>query len=178
MVFKASRYGRPVLLADYLFQMKGENKMSNKDQTGIPRRRFITLGVGSIGAILGVSYLGLAGDFLNPTEAATQPILEVGKVSDFPSGTTKLVSYKGNGIDEGVYVANLGSDGWYAFDFHCTHLQCAVNWVEATKQFMCPCHGGVYDQKGNVVSGPPPKALPRRVIKISGDSVLVGGGMV
>ncbi len=150
--------------------------MNNEEQKGMPRRRFLALGVGSVAAVMGLGYLGVAGDFLKPAAAATsQPLWKVGQVSDFPEGVTKLVSYQGTGIEEGVYVTNLGSKGWLALDFHCRHLQCAVNWVEATKQFVCPCHGGVYDQMGNVISGPPPGPLYRRVIKISGDSVMVGG---
>jgi len=131
--------------------------------------------VGSIGAVIGLSYVGVIGDFLNPPPANAEPLQEVGKVSDFTEGTPKLVTYTGNGSEEGLYVMNLGQEGWIALDFHCTHLQCAVNWVESTKQYMCPCHGGVYDMKGNVLSGPPPQPLHRRLIQVQGDSVQVGG---
>lgn len=124
---------------------------------------------------MGLGYLGLASDFLNPPAANAAPLQEVGKVSDFPEQTPTLVSYKGAGVEEGVYVVNLGSEGWLALDFHCTHLQCGVNWVDAANKFMCPCHGGVYDIKGNVLSGPPPQALHRRKILVEGDSVQVGG---
>lgn len=151
--------------------------MSEQEGKGISRRQFLQLGVGSVGTVLGVSYLGLAGAFLNPQSASAQDLKEIGKVGDFPEGKPKLVAYDNGGVKEGVYVINFGAEGWLALDFHCTHLQCAVNWVEATKQFMCPCHGGVYDIKGNVVSGPPPKSLPMRVIKVKGDTVSIGGRM-
>ncbi len=149
--------------------------MNDKKQVKLSRRRFLSLGVGSMGAILGLGYLGLAGDFLNPTAANAEPLQAVGKVSDFPEQTPTLVSYKGAGVDEGVYVVNLGSEGWLALDFHCTHLQCGVNWVDSANKFMCPCHGGVYDIKGHVLSGPPPQSLHRRKILVAGDSVQVGG---
>lgn len=149
--------------------------MSNEQKKGMPRRHFIKLGVGSVGAIIGLSYIGLSGDFLNPQVADAEPLQEVGQVAEFEEGTPKFVTYKGTTTDEGVYVVNLGSEGWLALDFHCTHLQCGVNYVNGTKQFICPCHGGVYDLKGRVQSGPPPKNLPRRVIQIQGNSVMVGG---
>ncbi|MHB1651362.1 MAG: Rieske 2Fe-2S domain-containing protein [Desulfitobacteriaceae bacterium] len=149
--------------------------MDNDNKREVSRRRFLSLGVGSVGALVALSYVGLTVDFLNPPPANAEPLQDVGKVSDFTEGEPKLVSYKGNGIEEGVYVVNLGSEGWQALDFHCTHLQCAVNWVSTAKRFMCPCHGGVYDLKGNVLSGPPPKPLPRRVIQVQGDSIRVGG---
>ncbi|AFM39940.1 Rieske Fe-S protein [Desulfosporosinus acidiphilus SJ4] len=149
--------------------------MNNEQGKGIPRRRFLAWGAGSVGAVIGLSYVGLLGDFLNPPAANAEPLQEVGRVSDFEEGTPKFVTYKGSTTAEGVYVVNLGSEGWLALDFHCTHLQCGVNYVDAVKKYICPCHGGVYDLKGQVLSGPPPKNLPRRVIQIQGDSVMVGG---
>lgn len=143
------------------------------------RRKFLSLGIGTLGAAMGISYLGLFGKFMGPKSvAAAGKLQEVGKVEKFPVDTPTLVGYKGTGTDEGVYVINLGSEGFIALDFHCTHLECAVNWVQATKQFICPCHGGLYDIKGTVLSGPPPKPLHRRLIKIEGDNVLIGGRLV
>lgn len=149
--------------------------MLNKKNPGTSRRRFLGLGISALGSILGLSYVGLIGDFFNPPPLQARTLQEVGQVTDFPLHQPKLVSYKGAGIDEGVYVINFGPEGWLALDFHCTHLQCAVTWIDATQQFVCPCHGGIYDLKGNVLSGPPPKNLPMRQIKIQGESVFVGG---
>lgn len=148
-----------------------------KNTVNIGRRRFMKLGIGAAGAVIGLSYVGLLGDFLAPPAAAADyPLQEIGQAGDFPVDTPKLVSYKGQGVEEGAYVINLGgSEGLIALDFHCTHLECAVNWISATKQFICPCHGGVYDIKGNVISGPPPRALYRRVIKVENDTVKLGG---
>lgn len=149
--------------------------MEKEYEKGMPRRRFLALGIGSAGAIIGLSYVGLLGDFLSPPAANAEPLQEVGRIAEFEEGTPKFVTYKGSTTDEGVYIVNLGNEGWLALDFHCTHLQCGVNYVDSVKQFMCPCHGGVYDIKGQVLSGPPPKNLPRRVIQIQGDSLMVGG---
>lgn len=54
----------------------------------------------------------------------------------------------------------------------CSHLGCQVGWDPQTSQFHCPCHGGVYDAKGQVVSGPPPNPLVRLDAKLemSGES--------
>jgi thiosulfate dehydrogenase [quinone] large subunit len=50
------------------------------------------------------------------------------------------------------------SDGTFiAFSAVCTHAGCPVQYDPATVQFVCPCHGGVYNARtGHVVSGPPP----------------------
>jgi Rieske Fe-S protein len=149
--------------------------LNTSEGNGLPRRRFLKLGAGSVGAIIGLSYVGVIGDFLNPPAASAEPLQKVGTVDEFAVGTPKLVTYQGNGIEEGLYVTNFGQGEWLALDFHCTHLQCAVNWIQSTQQYACPCHGGVYDIRGNVISGPPPRALRKRRIKVEGDSVQIGG---
>jgi cytochrome b6-f complex iron-sulfur subunit len=155
-----------------------EKPIDGKSESGMSRRRFLTLGVGAAGTAIALSYIGTAGKFLEPPAANAETLKEVGKLSDFEVGVPKLITYPGSTGDEGIYVLNMGKDGWLALDNHCTHLQCAVNYVDSAKKFMCPCHGGLFDLKGNVVSGPPPKPLDRRVIKVQGGSVRVGGMLV
>ncbi len=155
-----------------------EKPMDEKIESGMSRRRFLTLGVGAAGTAIALGYIGTAGMFLEPAAADAETLKEVGKVSDFEEGVPKLITYHGDSVEEGIYVINMGKEGWLALDFHCTHLQCAVNYVDSAKKFMCPCHGGVFDLKGNVISGPLPKPLQRRVIKVQGNSVRVGGMLV
>jgi Rieske Fe-S protein len=152
-----------------------EKPMDKKKETAMSRRRFLTLGVGVAGTAMALGYIGTAATFLEPPAAGAEKLKEVGKVSDFQEGVPKLVTYQGETTEEGVYVLNMGKESWIAMDAHCTHLQCLVPYVDAVKKFMCPCHGGVYDLKGNVLSGPPPRPLHRRAIQVKGDSVRVGG---
>jgi len=60
-----------------------------------------------------------------------------------------------------------------AIDPTCTHLGCRVRYESGNGRFLCPCHGGVFDGEGNVVSGPPPKPLIRMVAKLEGGKVWV-----
>jgi cytochrome b6-f complex iron-sulfur subunit len=53
----------------------------------------------------------------------------------------------------------------------CTHLGCLVNYDKARQLLICPCHNGIYDLNGNVVSGPPPRPLPTFSFKIKGDNI-------
>jgi len=43
----------------------------------------------------------------------------------------------------------------------CAHLGCPVRWVirEGEGEFLCPCHGGIYDINGGWVGGPPPRGM-------------------
>lgn len=156
----------------------GKKPMDEKLESEMSRRHFLTLGVGAAGTAIALGYIGAVGEFLEPPAANAETLKEVGKVSDFEEGVPKLITYKGGTVEEGIYVINMGKEGWFALDFLCTHLQCAVNYEDALKQFICPCHGGGFDLKGNVLSGPISKPLQRRVIQVKGDSVRVGGILV
>ncbi|MGI8649231.1 MAG: ubiquinol-cytochrome c reductase iron-sulfur subunit [Rubrobacter sp.] len=46
----------------------------------------------------------------------------------------------------------------------CAHLGCPVRWitnVDGEGEFLCPCHGGIYDINGNWYGGPPPRGMYR-----------------
>lgn len=45
----------------------------------------------------------------------------------------------------------------------CAHLGCPVRWVtvEGHGEFLCPCHGGIYDVNGGWAGGPPPRGMYR-----------------
>ncbi|MBI4529897.1 MAG: ubiquinol-cytochrome c reductase iron-sulfur subunit [Candidatus Latescibacteria bacterium] len=76
-------------------------------------------------------------------------------------------------IERLVYIRRTEDGGVVAFSSQCTHLGCTVRWHESTGRFQCPCHGGVYDTEGVVVSGPPPRPLARYKTKIEGDRLLI-----
>jgi Rieske Fe-S protein len=57
----------------------------------------------------------------------------------------------------------------------CTHLGCRVRWIADQESFFCPCHNGVFDAQGSVVSGPPPRPLDRYEVKVEGDQLFVRG---
>jgi menaquinol-cytochrome c reductase iron-sulfur subunit len=48
-----------------------------------------------------------------------------------------------------------------ALSSRCVHLGCPVRYVEAAERFICPCHGGVYNFRGEVAGGPPVRPLDR-----------------
>jgi Rieske Fe-S protein len=57
----------------------------------------------------------------------------------------------------------------------CAHLGCPVRWLEIEGQgeFLCPCHGGIYDINGGWVGGPPPRGMYRYTqVKVEEDGTL------
>lgn len=59
------------------------------------------------------------------------------------------------------------------FSAKCSHLGCTVGWDKEKGEFVCPCHGGRFDETGAVISGPPPTALTRLPAEIRGGDVYV-----
>lgn len=131
---------------------------------------------GALGALLGAFAL-------RPVAAASSARwIRAGTAADLPAGVP---------VPRVLSVAR--TDGWYrerarqtvflvrdrggqvkAFSATCTHLGCQVRWDGESKKFQCPCHGGVYDADGQVVEGPPPRALDRLETRVDGaDAVLV-----
>lgn len=55
----------------------------------------------------------------------------------------------------------------------CTHLACKASYNPKTKRIECPCHAGIYNLQGEVVSGPPPRPLDRLVFKIEVGEIFI-----
>ena len=73
-----------------------------------------------------------------------------------------------------VFVINRGNGRFSIMDARCTHLGCPVSWSADEHRFLCPCHEGVFDAQGKVVSGPPPRPLDLYEWKVQ-EGVLYAG---
>ena len=109
----------------------------------------------------------------------------VGKLDDFGSETYKQVVFTETpGIGEvgktTAYVRkgnpqfDENPDEYLAVSTRCAHLGCPVRFVQAAKNFICPCHGGVYDFEGKRIGGPPVRPLDRFQTRVRNDHVEVG----
>ena len=56
----------------------------------------------------------------------------------------------------------------------CAHLGCPVRWVvrEGEGEFLCPCHGGIYNINGSYVAGPPPRGMYSYTFEVRDDGKL------
>jgi Rieske Fe-S protein len=69
------------------------------------------------------------------------------------------------------------ADRWNRFvavTSRCSHVGCPVNYVAAARTFICPCHGGVYNFRGQRIGGPPPRPLDRFLTRLRNGWVEVG----
>lgn len=71
-----------------------------------------------------------------------------------------------------VFVVHLES-GYKVFSGICTHLGCIVRWEDQKNHFLCPCHQGVFSKTGEVISGPPPRALDEFQVKVEDNLVFI-----
>lgn len=140
----------------------------------ISRRKVLTFGVVGIGGLFSLGYLGLILKNLYPAGGASATYQKVGPITSL-NDDYQLVVYTGQGFQDGVYVRQKLPGVIQAFDFHCAHLQCPVQWVSNAKEFMCPCHGSRYNADGQHIAGPAPRSLYPHAWKIANGFVYIGG---
>ena len=69
---------------------------------------------------------------------------------------------------------NETAGSYIAISSRCAHLGCPVRFVAAAGNFICPCHGGVYDFEGRVIGGPPVRPLDRLQTRVRNRQVQIG----
>jgi len=147
----------------------------------VSRRNFlqiISIGMGLIGAALvGIPMIGfLFSPLFKKTEQVWRP---VGNVENFKVGTTTSVIFTdssplpwaGVSARSAAWLRRVDEANFEAFSINCTHLGCPVNWVQSADLFLCPCHGGVYNDEGQVVAGPPPLPLTKYPVRVQAGQV-------
>ena len=98
-----------------------------------------------------------------------------------------VAEVEASAVTEGAWISFETEDGlpvlltrrngkYIAFDGTCTHMGCPVTPDTKSGGFFCPCHAGVFDDEGNVLSGPPEAPLRKLGVAVSGDQLLVSTG--
>lgn len=91
--------------------------------------------------------------------------------ADLAHELLSIGSYKMN-ASIGLFVYRKGSTNMPA-DFECfwticTHARCFVQYKEQQEQFVCPCHGSMFNKHGQVLQGPAAEQLERKTVEIKG----------
>lgn len=100
--------------------------------------------------------------------------IELGNPTLFKARLTRQTGWIS--AEEQIAAFVLTEDGrdFIAMSNICTHLGCRVRWIPEREQFFSPCHNGVFDKQGRVVSGPPPRPLDRYEIKVENGQLYIG----
>jgi menaquinol-cytochrome c reductase iron-sulfur subunit len=151
------------------------------------RRRAFTVLVqalgGAAGAAIALPAVGFAlAPIFDEAEVTWEP---VGPESDFSASSYKsvvvtIVEDVGEVGKATAYVRrgseDLGEspDEYIAVSNRCVHAGCPTRFVEAAGNFICPCHGGVYGFRGEVIGGPPVRPLDRFQTRVKNGQVEIG----
>jgi quinol---cytochrome c reductase iron-sulfur subunit, bacillus type len=148
-----------------------------------PRRRFLAYLVGVLGAAIGaILAVPLAVFSIKPAfKRAKKQWLELGPVEDvavgkptpFPYRYHNFDGYLDNNVRGTAYAVTEDGRDFIVLSNVCTHAGCGVRWEEEKKGYFCPCHNGLFDKTGKVISGPPPRPLDRFRWKIEGGKLFI-----
>jgi len=134
------------------------------------RREFMADVILGLGTTLGLG--GLAFRFLEYLYPVILPVklveVPAGNASEIPPDGVRLVH-----LPEGPVMLEKADNELRAVSAICTHLGCIIQWHPEAKKFICPCHQGVYDFNGNVLSGPPPRPLEKLQVKVRDGQIFV-----
>jgi len=154
-----------------------------EEQKDISRRDAMRVAISLIGGLIGTA-LGLPaiafliGPALKKDEAnwirvSSLSTIEVGTPTLFKPRVIRQNGWIEDEQEVGIYVLTEDGRNYHALSNICTHLGCRVRWVAEREQFFSPCHNGVFDKHGYVVSGPPPRPLDEFETKIEDGNLYI-----
>jgi Rieske Fe-S protein len=139
----------------------------------------LSYATGAVAAVL--LAIPLVGYFFGALKKHRAEWIPLGPASRYPMNETRLetfynplgLAWDGMSAHMGVYVRNLGDNQFLVLAMNCAHLGCPVTWFPQSGLFMCPCHGGVYYENGDLASGPPPRGLFHCMWRVRGGQLEV-----
>ena len=142
------------------------------DSHELSRRDFIKVTTGIVGGLIG-AIVGLPSVYylIDPAlrEGGKEAWIPIGKFEDMQIGTPYPFSF--TRVQVNGWERTASSFGGYAIrksdspdelvilNSRCTHLGCTVNWDGKADAYICPCHDAKFSMEGEVLDGPPPRAL-------------------
>ncbi len=135
------------------------------------RRQFLTwlsrafLGLWALGGI------GVVTTYMGSSEnnEGGGRVVRVGPLDALRIGEIRLIRH---GVTP-FFVIRTNETSVLALSAVCTHVRCILNVDREHRAIVCPCHEGRFDLRGNVLSGPPPRALPSYEVSMRAGEVFV-----
>ncbi len=126
--------------------------------------------------------------FLSVAAFGAKSIAESNSDEDFPSqliegGSTiragEALNFRYPTASDTAILVRTQDENLYAYGQKCTHLACPVFFEEKKEQLECPCHEGGFDiRTGEVLYGPPPRALDQIVLEKGNDGEIYAVGRI
>ena len=127
------------------------------------RRDFLKIAWKGLGIAAGLEFTGMTFYYLYDREikSAGENKFEIGSPDEFPLNSVTAFR-QGH-----FYLVRSKQGGFIALSIKCPHLGCSIIWDDNEKQFVCPCHSSKFDQHGDLLKPPAPRALDYYSIKLN-----------
>ena len=147
------------------------------------RRSFFVKVTMLISSIIGFSLtVPIVGYVISPAlRREPKDWVSVAKIEDIPANDPTALDYSMTVKDgwqrsqstKGIWAVKHDDGQITVYSPICPHLGCGYRWERQDRLFKCPCHGSVYDMKGNVKAGPAPRPLDTLPSKVENGELLV-----
>jgi Rieske Fe-S protein len=150
----------PIWRQDFPLTSAGEDEVTRREFV-----RFLVLASG--GFAVGNVGIALWSSLHSINTGSPRAIVAL---ADVPEGSAYLFDYP-TAADPAILVHLTGGE-LRAFSQKCTHLGCVVFFDPGQGDLECPCHEGKFSAStGEVLAGPPQRALGRIDVEVRGDIV-------
>ncbi len=89
------------------------------------------------------------------------------------SSSAPLQNVGGTIVKNGVIIIRKSSTEYVALSTVCTHESCTVNYNSGSSRLVCPCHGSIFSNSGQVIQRPATSPLPSYSVSVAGDVLTV-----
>ena len=157
------------------------NEESFLSKAKLSRKKFIGLGLGSVGASVVVGCGGGGGPAEGGGAAETNGAIKGGPkvnksqaiVKESEVGPDSAFPFTDADTGQQSVLVRLESGELVAYSAVCTHQACAVAYKDG--KLACPCHGSVFDpaEGAAVLNGPANRPLPGVEVEVRGGEVFL-----
>jgi len=128
------------------------------EEAQVTRREFCNF-LGLTSAALFVGAAGFAAKAtLDARESVSLPVARIDGAEMLAPNTSLNFNYPTE--RDSAILIRTADGAYHAYGQKCTHLSCPVYYSRDHQRLECPCHEGAFDATtGNVLYGPPPRAL-------------------
>lgn len=159
------------------------------EQDAEPRRGFLKVLTGAIGAVIGaVAVIPGLGFLATPLKkemvTGGEEPLRVASNDEVAPGKPKRVNVVGGKQDAWLRMDSVKLGACWlvrdkaggpvkAYSTVCPHLGCGIDWNDKTEKFDCPCHGSIFDTDGKCTEGPSPRGMDELEVVTTGNDIKV-----
>ena len=144
------------------------------EEAQVTRREFCNF-LGLTSAALFVGAAGFATKAtIDARESETLPVAQITGAEALAPNSSLNFAYPTE--RDSAILIRTADGAYHAYGQKCTHLSCPVYYSRNHQRLECPCHEGAFDAAtGNVLYGPPPRALDAIAIEMRNGQVWATG---